>query len=208
MIAKIMNITKINNFFSDIELEYINQSINQTINFDAKHQDSGLYEDNPQIAPQPTIHRELSRIQSRIPISDEINNRLKKMCSELLGFEVNSSGATFVRYSNLYGNPNLPPHFDHDSTSLVIDYQLNSNTFWDLGIDLETYPLENNSALMFNPNKQIHWRPHKTFNNEEYIDMIFFRFYDLNNKLNHENLNYSQDHDIFKEVKVFRDSLI
>jgi hypothetical protein len=206
-----MGMTKINNFFSDAELEYINKSINQIIDFDAKHEDVDLYIDNQENAPQITIHRELSRIQSGIPIdqfSNEINNRLKKICSELLGFEVGYSGATFVRYSNLYGNPNLPPHFDHDSTSLVIDYQLKSNTSWGLGVDLEIYSLEDNSALLFNPNEHIHWRPHKTFNNEEYIDMIFFRFYDLNNKQNYENLNYFQDNDIFKEVKALRDSLI
>jgi hypothetical protein len=198
-----MNITKINNFFSDIELKNINSSINETIDFNATYND---YETS-QHSLDPNIHKGLSRLQATINIPNEISDRLTKMSSDLLGFQVQLSSISYVRYSNLYGDPGLPPHFDGDTNDLVIDYQLDSNTSWDLGVDLKTYPLENNSALLFNANEHIHWRPHKSFNEGEYIDMIFFRFYNLNNKSNYKHLKYSQNDDIFKEARDFRNSL-
>lgn len=198
-----MNITKINNFFSDSELKDINRLISETVDFNATYND---YETDPS-GIENTIHKGLSRLQATIDIPNEINSRLTKMCSDLLGFQVQSNGILYVRYSNLYGNPNLPPHFDGDTNNLVVDYQLDSNTSWDLGVDLKTYPLENNSALLFNANEHIHWRPHKSFNDGEYIDMIFFRFFNLNNRSNYEHLRYSIHDDIFKKVREFRDSL-
>jgi hypothetical protein len=199
-----MDITKINNFFSDLELKDINKSIAETVDFNATYNEYDVNQFNAIV----TTHKDLSRLQATIDIPNKIKNRLRKMCSDLLGFQVQIDGILYVRYSNLYGDPNLPPHFDGDTNNLVIDYQLYSNTSWDLGINLNTYSLENNSALLFNANEYIHWRPHKTFNDGEYVDMIFIRFFNLHNRPNYEHLRYSQSDDIFKEVNIFRDSLM
>ncbi len=112
-----------------------------------------------------------------------------------------------VVYSSEYGEPNLPPHFDGDSTDLIINYQLDSNTSWDIALDTEVYPMEDNSALIFNPNESIHWRPHKTFKEGEYVRMVFFRFYNPAGRSDYSHLNFMQDDAIFKEPNKLREKL-
>ena len=116
------------------------------------------------------------------------------------------SSAIYVEYSPLYGKPNLPPHFDADTNDLILNIQLESNTDWLLGLNLETYLLKDNSALIFNGNKEIHWRVHKEFKEGEYVKMLFVRFSNPNNPSDYSHLNLLQDNDIFKEARKFRDS--
>ena len=113
----------------------------------------------------------------------------------------------YVEYSNTYGDPLLMPHFDGDTIDLIVDYQLASNTDWNIGVDLKSYKLEDNSAVLFNPNKNIHWRPHKTFKNGEYVRMIFFRFYDPVNTSDYSNLPLPEtNNSVFKEARKIRDA--
>lgn len=112
-----------------------------------------------------------------------------------------------VDYSAKYGKPDLPPHFDGDTNEIIVDFQLSSNTSWDLGLGIEVYSIEDNSALIFNPNTNIHWRPHKQFEDGEYVRMLFFRFFDPANIVDHSDVSYDRNHPIFDEVKAFRDSL-
>lgn len=111
-----------------------------------------------------------------------------------------------VIYSAEYGDPRLPPHFDGDFTDFIIDYQLDSSTTWPLGADLSVYPLKDNSAVGFNPNKTIHWRPEKQFQPGEYVTMIFFRFVNSENPSDNSHLPHHPDDEVFKEVAAFRDS--
>lgn len=136
-------------------------------------------------------------------VGSVINNLVNKFFSKSLRFR----STTHVEYNNKYGIPNLPPHFDGDKSDLICNFQLESNTTWDLGLNLELHSLEDNSALLFNPNELIHWRPIKQFKNDEYIKMIFFRFTDLDKKSDYSHLKYSLDHEIFKEINKFRNSL-
>jgi hypothetical protein len=117
------------------------------------------------------------------------------------------SHAVVVEYSSEYGKPNLPPHFDGDTNDLIINMQLESNTSWDLGLNLETYTLEDNSALVFNANTEIHWRVKKDFKPGEYVRMMFVRFYNPENLSDYSHVAYQPSDDIFKDVREFRDSL-
>lgn len=110
------------------------------------------------------------------------------------------SSAMYVEYSNKYGAPNLPPHFDRDTNNLIINMQLSSNTHWDIGINTETYRLEDNSALIFNGNTNIHWRVHKKFEDNEYVNMLFIRFHDPKNRPDYSHLPNDQhkDYEAFK----------
>jgi hypothetical protein len=112
-------------------------------------------------------------------------------------------------YSSKHGvNPKLPTHFDGDFNDAIIDYQLESNTQWPLGVNLETYPLEDNSGVLFSPNANIHWRPRKTFKEDEYITMIFFRFFRADRDLpDYSHLRLDPSQPVFAEVNAYRDSL-
>jgi hypothetical protein len=76
-----------------------------------------------------------------------------------------------------------------------------------LGLNLQTYEIEDNSALVFNPNKEIHWRVYKEFKDKEYVRMIFVRFYNPDNRSDYSHLPNHPENDMFKEVSAFRNSL-
>jgi len=188
-----MTITIANNLFSDAELEEINKVIDDAL----------LANEEWQVSPD----EQLGRLKVFLILPENIKNRLVEYSSNLLGFEAMMAHCIYVEYNSKYGQPNLPPHFDADTNNLVIDYQLTANTSWDLGVDLKSYPLENNSALIFNANEYVHWRPHKIFKDQEYVKMIFIRFFDPKNIPDYSHLRLSQDHEAFKNHREFRDSL-
>ena len=113
----------------------------------------------------------------------------------------------YVEYNAKYGQPNLQPHVDGDFTDFIIDFQLESNTQWPLGLNEEVYPLEDNEALLFNPNTNIHWRPRKTFQEDEYVKMIFFRFLNQESPSDYSYLPHNPADPMFTSVHSFRDNL-
>jgi hypothetical protein len=185
-----MSIFELNDIFLDTEIEDLKQIIDV-----AKKTNT---EDSSSLGRMFIL---------KLDIPEDIKEKITKICSNLLGIDLNFTHAAYAEYSNLYGHPNLPPHFDADENILVVDYQLEANTSWDLGINLKSYPLKDNSALIFNANEHMHWRPHKTFKDNEYVKMIFFRCYDPKNYVDNSHLNYLQESDIFKEARKFRDSI-
>ena len=140
-------------------------------------------------------------------VPESVSDRLLSLVRELTDSNLEMSGALYVKYSLEYGQPNLNPHFDGDRSNFIVDYQLGSNTIWPLGVNLDIYPLKDNQALLFNPNENIHWRPRKTFNSGEYVEMIFFRFYDPEIPVDYSYLPHHPDDSAFTEVRAFRDSL-
>jgi hypothetical protein len=185
-----MNIFKLNDIFSKEEIEKFNEIINSHKDID--------------INPDKALGRTLLLY---FDLPQDTKEKITKICSDLLGIDLTFTHVGYAEYNNLYGNPNLPPHFDGDNNILVVDYQLESNTSWNLGVDLQSYDLQDNSALIFNANEHIHWRPHKIFKDGEYIKMLFFRFYDAKNKSDYSHKNYMPTDDIFKEVRELRDSI-
>lgn len=183
-------INKINNVFSDEEITKIKKVIQSTIN-------SELDE---------TLGRKTVQLQSN-DLGGELNKKLIKIAKEYSSANLLFLGCSYVEYASKYGSPNLPPHFDGDASNLIINYQLESSTSWDIGLNKETYEMQNNSALVFDPNKSIHWRPIKTFNQGEFVSMVFFRFFDKDNPKENEHLRYSLDNEIYKDANTFRNSL-
>lgn len=88
----------------------------------------------------------------------------------------------YSRYSKKYGDPKLIPHIDQSNTDFTIDYQLQSNTKWPLIVENQEYVLNDGQALFLNSSENYHWRKPKIFNDDEYIDMIFFHFINKNKK--------------------------
>jgi len=198
-----MNYLKIDSLFSQSDLDCFSEKINNLIT-PTNNDGSYIYDE----LHNTSISKNLGRIQSSDLMKDihtGICENLVDIANEYLGFNAYLSGITYVEYNKLYGTPNLPPHFDGDTTDLIINCQLFSNTSWPVGLGTETYDLEDNSALLFNPNTNIHWRPHKVFKDGEYVKMIFVRFCRVEGKSDYSNLRYSQDHEVFKEVVAIRD---
>ena len=173
---------KINNVFSDQELELLAISIKNA----SKDHD-------------PEYGRELGKLLSNMDI---IHNKVCSIASTMFETKLVVSSITSCTYSNEFGNPNLPPHFDDapHGHGHIINFQLDSNTSWDIGLNLDTYPIEDNSALLFNANTVAHWRPRKTFNPGEYVTMIFFRFMETNKSTS----NAVRDPNIIDEIYKIR----
>lgn len=187
-----MSIIKIENLFTQEELDVINEMI-------------------------PTYKTSLDERLGRVRIGD-INQcfsgdtmfRLEKIAKELTGLPLSIDHAMYVEYNNKYGEPNLPPHFDGDRCDLIINFQLDANTLWGIGLNTTVYNLENNSAVIFNGNTEIHWRPHKKFKEGEYVKMIFIRFSNSEKLSDYTHLAKINTpvNDIFKEASNMRDLLV
>jgi hypothetical protein len=171
---------------------------------------------DPITAPfDPTIgiDRVIGRVQNGCiddHLSEDIKNRVLQIVEDILGEPCAITHALHSTYSNEYGSPNLPPHLDGTPDDIIINFQLTSNTSWDLAINTEIYSIEDNGALVFNPNTEIHWRPHKTFNDGEYIQMIFFRCHKVGSKCSFSYMYDTPSIDINKiiaDANKVRDSL-
>ena len=153
-----------------------------------------------------TIEKEdsfLGRVIYRVPISGIVLGDIRDRVESIVGKKLGHPSVIFTDYDSKYGQPNLPPHFDGDNNSVIVDYQYSSNTSWGLGIDSRVFELEDNKAIIFNPNEYPHWRPHKTFKDGEYITMIFIRFPDDSD---YSNLILSQDDKAFDAIRSIRDA--
>lgn len=143
-----------------------------------------------------------------LEIPQNIADKLTTLITQIAGRKVEMSiPPLFVEYDIKYGTPNLRPHFDGDFTEYVIDFQFSANTGWPLGVNLEVYRLEDNSAIIFNPNTNTHWRPEKEFKEGEHVGMIFFRFFYPDSPSDYSYLPNHPDHEVFKEVREFRAKL-
>ena len=180
------------NIFTEEELEAIHTAIE---NAGEKTVDSG---------GTPLGRMNIAKFNIPESAIDKIKNLANFVAKKELGF---NGGGSCVLSSNKYGQPNLPPHFDGDKNELIVDYQLSSNTNWGIGVNMEVYELEDNSAIAFNPNTNIHWRPHKEFKDGEYVTMLFFRFFDTENRIDYSYVPMNQTDDAFKDVRALRDSL-
>lgn len=184
-----MGIARVDNIFSWDELQILN-------NIEAPH--------------QPEVDDYLGRIyfgDIKSRLTQEMKDKLYKIVDDISDAPLVMDHALYVEYNAKYGRPNLPPHFDGDTNDLIINMQIASNTDWDLGLNLDIRKLADNSALVFNGNTEIHWRPHKEFQEGEYVKMLFIRFYNSAKRSDYSHLPNHPDSEIFKEVREFRDSL-
>jgi hypothetical protein len=162
--------------------------------------------------PEESVYEysNLGRLHNEeVILPQNIQDRLTNLVNSHLGVNYLSIklNPISVEYRTEYGSPHLPPHFDRDDTDYILDYQLESNTQWPLGVDRNVYPLEDNSAVGFNPNGNIHWRPLKTFQPGEYVRMIFFRFHNHDNPSDYKHLPENIGEPEFVDVNDFRSSL-
>lgn len=159
---------------------------------------------------EPEIHGELGRIQYNLllnTIRSKTVDKLSDVVKEVTDLPLQIRSATYVEYNSLYGKPNLPPHLDADTNDLILNIQIESNTDWAIGLNLKAYDIKDNSALVFNPNKEIHWRAHKEFKDGEYVRMLFIRLFNPDSPSDYSHLDLLQDDEMFTDAIAFRDSL-
>jgi hypothetical protein len=195
----------VENIFSPGQLKHIHEAI---ANYVIPTIDNGEY-----IASSDNLGTGLDVALGRLSIGDigkqlneDIKDRLTSIAEDFVDYPIRMDHILYTEYSNKYGKPNLPPHFDGDTNDFIINMQLSSNTSWDLGLNLQAYTLKDNSALIFNGNTEIHWRKHKEFKDGEYVSMLFTRFYNLEKRSDYSHLTLDGGDNIFKDARDFRDS--
>jgi hypothetical protein len=156
--------------------------------------------------------REIQDLYGRVCITemgmpDGLQERLNDLVSDLFNVKLVGELSLGVEYNPKYGTPNLPPHFDGDNTEIILNYQLDSNTSWACGVNTTVFDMEDNSALIFSPNANVHWRPHKKFNEGEFVKMIFFRFYDPTKESDYSHLRLSLNDPVFDDMNELRERL-
>jgi hypothetical protein len=145
-----------------------------------------IYED----APSVTVHgdgnitywKDFGRIDIKYPnipkdIVEKLWDKIKDSVDKSF-VDLHYSFVIYAEYTKKSGGfPMLTPHFDGSTTSsLILDYQLESNVTWEIGVESEIFELKDNDGLFFDPLENIHYRPIKNFNDEEFVKMLFFRF--------------------------------
>lgn len=154
------------------------------------------------------VHKEYGRIMYHgTEWSQAMLHSVCTKMSEIVGEKLTLTGASAVTYNAEHGRPDLPPHFDGDMTDYILDFQLESNTQWRIGLDEAVYPLEDGEGLLFQPNVNAHWREHKHFFPGEFVTMVFFRFHKPE-RTDYSHMRLSRMDPVFDKPKAFRDGLL
>lgn len=202
-----MSITYIENVFSPEELEMINSLIAKQV---VPTLDNGEYIVSSNETGGIGLCEELGRLQIGDILKgceESLKEKLLQIGHSLSDIRLSVDHGGYAEYSSKYGSPNLPPHFDGDTNDLIVNFQLSSNTSWGIGVGTEVYSLQDNSAVVFNGNTNIHWRPIKTFKDGEFVKMIFFRLYNADSRSDYSGLPMNQNDDVFAEVRNIRNSM-
>jgi len=184
---KVENVYKVSNLFSPEDLKIIDELA--------------------QNSRPKALQTVLGRHTFSFDLPQDILNKLREKLEPLLGTKIENLACTYADYRKEYGDPDLPPHMDVTIDGFMVDYQLKSNTSWGIGVETELFFIEDNEALIFNPGEKVHWRPHKKFEDGEYVGMMFFKFADSNGEVKRTENSYAADHPIFDDAKAFRNSL-
>lgn len=145
-----------------------------------------IKEDRPTSTEHPNdailYWKDFGRIDVRYPkISQDVIDKVFNIVKENADPTFIDLAFQFIIYAEYSpktgGNPMLNPHFDvSDTTTILLDYQLESNTIWPINIENDSFKLNDNDGLMFESVNSIHYRPRKNFLENEFIKMLFFRF--------------------------------
>jgi hypothetical protein len=141
-------------------------------------------------------------------LPEEVVNKLVSIASYHYGKPLKLYAVAFGRYSKEYGVPKLGPHIDEVPSQFTLDYQLDGNIDWPLNIEGSEYMLNNNSALIFEGEVVLHWRPHREFKDNEFLDMMWFQFIDDNHwvhkyEIRPDYLNYKKS--LFEKLAKWKD---
>jgi hypothetical protein len=160
-------------------------------------------------ANDPIIDKDLGRVRVCLlldTVKEEIHEKFRNVIKEVTDKPLDISSFTYAEYNALYGAPKLPPHLDGDTNDLLINIQIESNTDWAIGLGLQVYPTKDNVGLVFNPNKEIHWRTHKEFKDGEYVKMLFVRFISPDSPSDYSQKLQNPNYEKFSNVEEFRNS--
>ena len=148
----------IENIFSEIEIDYLKNIIKEK-------ESLKLY----------TLRPDTGRIFMSIGlVKPEIIDKVEEIIKNSYGKDYKVKDVGFQRYRLEYGHPKLRPHLDNGNCEVVFDYQIEANKKWDVVVNGNSIGLNDNDAVIFEGEKDAHWRKPTRFNSNEYVSMINF----------------------------------
>lgn len=111
--------------------------------------------------------------ESSDPILSEYSNKLLPLAQSFFSPTLKPSYALFAEYSN--SNVSLHKHKDANACTYTIDLVLYQDIPWGLWVEGKEYLANENEAILFWGEDQLHWRePVK--NNRNILGVVFFHY--------------------------------
>lgn len=107
-------------------------------------------------------------------IKPEMIAKIQEIIKNIYGKDYEIKDIGFHKYKLEYGIPNLKPHIDNKKSQVVFDYQLESNKKWDIVVEGNPISLNDNDAVVFEGENDVHWRNPVHFKSNEYVSMVNF----------------------------------
>lgn len=167
----------IKNVFTDKEITEIKDTISETLSKSKinEFKDQIQHDQNPY--NQYVYLNQGRKDVYGIKFSEDISEKILGIANNITGKDLFLCGTQYTEYDgNLDGNPSLGMHHDGGDIDFLLDYQLESNFSWGIGIEKDVYEIEDNQLVLLRPVSNLHYRPKKTFAKDNYLKMIFFKF--------------------------------
>jgi hypothetical protein len=109
-------------------------------------------------------------------LPEDVRKTVQDIAKEETGEDWLVADFALCTYTTQVGIPELKMHRDENFATqrVCFDYQLESNTSWDIIVGRERYEMEDNSGILFSSTDQYHGRPVKEFTDTDYMKLIFF----------------------------------
>jgi hypothetical protein len=167
------------NIFSDEQIEYIKDAIfrqssgREIVNLEMPYS-SDISDKEANKIYSALGRLDVQQIQFKPSIIKTIEKKLNDL-NKNKKFYIGSKDIIVSKYSGEYGVPALAEHKDGGISSVIVDYQLESNISWNISANGKEYEVSDNEALVFDPVLMSHSRPKKEFTYDQYVTMIYFR---------------------------------
>ena len=159
MLIKRPEPTTVDQLFSETELRELQEAckkISKTVLFDNGF---GRYATN----------------HHQFPFLKEAGEKLLPLARQIFNSETLLPSYTmFVHYEG--PKAKLRKHRDDNACTYTLDMCLYQNQTWDLWVENKSYTLQENQALAYYGNDQIHWREKFPNPDTQHVAMIFFHF--------------------------------
>lgn len=114
---------------------------------------------------------------TQIPILNDVAKRLTGVARAAFKSQTLLPTYTlFAHYEGFNPPPSLYKHKDDNACTYTLDLCLYQNETWDLWVEDKPYTLNENQALAYYGNDQMHWREDFPNPGNQQVAMIFFHF--------------------------------
>jgi hypothetical protein len=161
----------IDNVLSDEDYSYVYDCVNNSFPEEIK----------PDLPPDNRQHPEYLNVPDLgyfayiKGFKPEFYDAVREATEKATGLSLLRPQIHFARYTNKTGSkPLLRPHNDNQliNPSITLSIQLDSTLDWELCAYDTCDTLAKNQAMVFSGSHQIHWRPVKDFNDDDYLDIM------------------------------------